>query len=220
LVRAAADINRDGMTDIVAGPFYYLGPDYQVARENLSRPDLDGGDAIHTGDGELRVRLHRGWLAGRSSREWAADIALRQPEGELCRWDKYNVLPSINSQVTVFKDIDGDGKPDAVFVGGGAVFWAGASPGGAEMGLYDVNGDGLNNVVSSLEARGWGLAWYEQKRDKSGAITLTEHVMADDYSSKIPGNAAFFRSPCLDLHRCRRRRHAGFRRRETGLCAS
>ena len=27
-----ADINRDGVPDIVAGPYYYLGPDYNVAR--------------------------------------------------------------------------------------------------------------------------------------------------------------------------------------------
>ena len=25
---AAADINRDGVLDVIAGPFYYLGPDY------------------------------------------------------------------------------------------------------------------------------------------------------------------------------------------------
>ena len=68
---------------------------------------------------------------------------------------------------------------------------AGASPGGAEMGVYDVNGDGLNDVVTSLEAHGWGLAWYEQKRDKSGAISFTEHMIIDDYSSKNPGNVAF-----------------------------
>ena len=30
---AVADINRDGSLDIVAGPYYYLGPDYNVARE-------------------------------------------------------------------------------------------------------------------------------------------------------------------------------------------
>ena len=28
---AAADINHDGILDVVAGPFYYLGPDYQDA---------------------------------------------------------------------------------------------------------------------------------------------------------------------------------------------
>ena len=29
----AADINHDGILDIVSGPFYYLGPDYKVSRE-------------------------------------------------------------------------------------------------------------------------------------------------------------------------------------------
>jgi hypothetical protein len=41
---------------------------------------------------------------------------------------------------------------------------AGASPGGGELRVFDVNGDGLNDVVASLEAHGWGLAWFEQKR--------------------------------------------------------
>ena len=30
---AAADINRDGILDIVTGPYYYLGPDYTTRRE-------------------------------------------------------------------------------------------------------------------------------------------------------------------------------------------
>ena len=37
--------------------------------------------------------------------------------------------------------------------------------GGAEMAVYDVNGDGLNDVVTSLQAHGFGLSWFEQKRD-------------------------------------------------------
>jgi hypothetical protein len=68
---------------------------------------------------------------------------------------------------------------------------AGGSSGGAEMGVYDVNGDGLNYVVTSLEAHGWGLAWFEQKRDKSGAISFVEHMIADGYDTKNPGDATF-----------------------------
>lgn len=37
-------------------------------------------------------------------------------------------------------------------------------PGGAQMFAYDVDGDGLNDVVTSLEAHGWGLAWFKQIR--------------------------------------------------------
>src|SRR5262249_54459595 len=69
---------------------------------------------------------------------------------------------------------------------------AGASPGGAEMSVYDVNGDGLNDVVTSMEAHGWGLAWYEQKR-VNGTISFVEHIIMDDYSNaaKNPGGVTF-----------------------------
>ena len=49
---------------------------------------------------------------------------------------------------------------------------AAASEGGAEMSVYDVNGDGLNDVVTSLQAHGFGLAWFEQKRDGAGNISF------------------------------------------------
>jgi hypothetical protein len=50
-----------------------------------------------------------------------------------------------------------------------------------------VNGDGLNDVVTSLEAHGWGLAWFEQKRAANGAASWTEHIIMDDFLSKNPG---------------------------------
>jgi hypothetical protein len=67
----------------------------------------------------------------------------------------------------------------------------GAGPGGGEMGVYDINGDGLTDVVTGLDAHGFGLAWYEQKRDAAGAITFVRHMVMDDFSTKNAGGVTF-----------------------------
>jgi hypothetical protein len=64
-------------------------------------------------------------------------------------------------------------------------------PGGAKIGVTDFNGDGLNDVVSSLSAHGWGLAWYEQIRDAAGKISFTEHLIMGDFSTPNTGNVTF-----------------------------
>ena len=63
--------------------------------------------------------------------------------------------------------------------------------GGSVMAVYDANGDGLNDVVTSLSAHGWGLAWFEQKRDASGAIAFVRHMIMDDFSTKNAGGVTF-----------------------------
>jgi len=49
--------------------------------------------------------------------------------------------------------------------------------GGAEMYAYDVNGDGLKDIITSLHAHAWGLSWFEQTRDSQGKITFKEHAI-------------------------------------------
>jgi hypothetical protein len=52
--------------------------------------------------------------------------------------------------------------------------------GGGNMYAYDVNGDGLNDVITSLDAHGWGLSWFEQVRqfgDSGEKITFKEHII-------------------------------------------
>jgi hypothetical protein len=63
--------------------------------------------------------------------------------------------------------------------------------GGAEIGVYDVNGDGLNDVVTALEGHAFGLAWYEQKRDTAGKISFIQHTIMDDFLTKNAGNVTF-----------------------------
>ncbi len=260
-----ADVNRDGHLDILSGPFYYLGPDFKVSREiyvsktsNVTSeytPAMINFAYDYTGDGWPDVLISTG-----------KSLSLYvNPKGEPRRWQKYDVLPAVWGEIVAFKDVNGDGVPDAVYVGGGYVCWAtpdpknptapwivhkvseegygiaaqhgigvgdingdgrmdivsphgwweqppagtpegpwpyhpaklgrwpraGASTGGAEMAVYDVNGDGLNDIVTSLEAHGWGIAWFEQKRDQSGAISFVEHIIMDDYATKNPEDVTF-----------------------------
>jgi 3-keto-disaccharide hydrolase/FG-GAP-like repeat len=106
-------------------------------------------------------------------------------------------------------DINGDGRMDIVDPygwweqppAGGDQRWTYHSQafarygrgmmGGSVMAVYDVNGDGLNDVITSLNAHGWGLAWYEQKRDSQGNISFVEHMVMDDFSTKNAGGVTF-----------------------------
>jgi hypothetical protein len=65
------------------------------------------------------------------------------------------------------------------------------SAGGGEIHVYDVNGDKLNDVVSALHGHGWGLAWFEQKKDPAGNITFERHMIMDNYSTPNAGGVTF-----------------------------
>ena len=52
------------------------------------------------------------------------------------------------------------------------------APGGsAQMFAYDVNGDGLNDVITCLNPHGYGLVWWEQVRNGTN-ITFKQHIIA------------------------------------------
>ncbi len=69
--------------------------------------------------------------------------------------------------------------------------WDRSLPGGATMAIYDVNGDGRNDIVTSLQAHGLGLAWFEQQRGADGAIGFTRHMIMDDFSTTNAGGVTF-----------------------------
>jgi Domain of Unknown Function (DUF1080)/FG-GAP-like repeat len=282
---AVADFNRDGVLDVVAGPYIYFGPDFTKSREiypaHTTNPSTQLAETLQfaydfTGDGWPDILCKPGGL-------------YVNPKGESRRWDNYQVLPSVTSEIWDHADIDGDGKPEIVYMSREGVVWAKPDPanptgqwnvhnvsgpgygiqhgigvgdingdgrpdilnvfgwwenpgpggkepwtyhpvafgrysrdnlgsggggfagnvslsngvsmmaGGAVMAVYDVNGDGLNDVVTAISAHGFGLSWFEQKRDAAGKISFVEHPIMKDYSTaaKNAGGVTFSQAHAL-----------------------
>ena len=74
--------------------------------------------------------------------------------------------------------------------------------GGAELCAYDVNGDGLIDVVGPQEGHGFGIAWWEQRRDAAGKISFVEHPVMDNFVTKNAGDVIFTEphaATCADM---------------------
>lgn len=107
-----------------------------------------------------------------------------------------------------FGDVNGDGKNDIMINYGwyeqpaslaGDPEWsfhkANFGGGGAQMYAYDVNGDGRPDVITSLAAHGYGLAWFEQNADGS----FTQHLITDSKTQEAPNHLRFSQIHALDL---------------------
>lgn len=111
-------------------------------------------------------------------------------------------------------DINGDGRIDIVVADAwyeqpasvaGDPLWTrheaafGASTrGGAQMYVEDLNGDGLADVVTSLDGHGWGLVWCEQVRNGT-AISFRTHTIMGNRTQEVQYGAAFSQLHSLSL---------------------
>ncbi len=67
--------------------------------------------------------------------------------------------------------------------------------GGAQMFGTDVNGDGRTDVITSIDAHGFGVAWFEQNADG----TWKRHLLTDTPEEKGSTGVAFTQPHALDL---------------------
>ena len=279
----AADINRDGKPDVIAGPYWYAGPDFKTRHtfyEPVPQPiEEKPTNSMFTfphdfnGDGNIdllvlgRVLFHEAFWYENPGKD-----AVTKPDA---RWKKHFVSQRVFGESPLFEDVNGDGKPELVSISGQSANdkikqWGWYAPdwsnptkpwtfhpitekgefnhyyhgegigdingdgrrdlvlnegwweqppqdappgtlwkkhaftfspdrGGAQILVYDVNGDGRNDVVTAMNAHGWGISWFEQKRGGGGEITFAEHKMMGTRADEATYGVAFSQPHALTL---------------------
>ncbi len=211
------DFNDDGWPDIMV--YGHPGKDgswfenprgrtghwqRHIAYDNVESESPGLGDI--TGDGKPEIICCSHGFVGYAEADWAHPTAPWKfhavtPKGD---WQRY-------SHGLGFGDINGDGRVDILENGAwweqpasrdGDPVWARhawqVGPGGAQMLVYDVNGDGLNDLITCLNAHEYGVVWFQQVR--SGAeISFRQHAITGQKPEDSPHGIVFSQPHALAL---------------------
>lgn len=169
-----ADFNRDGKLDLVAGPFWFAGPDFQEKHEIRPPKSFDPHGysdnfltytADFNGDGWADVLFvpHPG----------TEGFWYENPQNKPGHWQKHLAYPMVGNESPQLADVNGDGRLDLVFNNEGHLGYATFDPARPDevwsfhavspqdsryqrythgIGAGDLNGDGRMDLV---EAAGW-----------------------------------------------------------------
>jgi hypothetical protein len=215
------DFNGDGWNDVLTyglpgTPAYlYLNPQGKAQHweRHLVLDAVDNESptfADLTGDGKPEIICNFGGNFGFASPDWR-NVTAKWPFTAISsggNWQKFTHGLGMG-------DVNGDGRLDFLYKDGwwenpgsreSASPWmrhpAAFSPGGgAQMFTYDVNGDGLNDIITSIAAHGYGLGWYEQLRakDAAGHPQFKAHVFMNNEPNENRYGVAFSQLHAVEL---------------------
>lgn len=239
-----ADFNKDGKLDVVAGPFWFEGPDFQKKHEVRPSKTFDPkgySDNFLTFTGDFNGD---GWPDILNVPTPGAEACwYENPAGKQQPWKQHSALKDVGNESPMWGDVNGDGRPELIYNITGYLGYATYDPakpdepwvfhaitpkgsyhkythgigfgdvngdgrvdliesigwweqpanvksgepwllhpfkfadGGAQMFVYDVDGDGLNDIITVWHCHMYGLVWYKQVRDQKGQITWQQNVI-------------------------------------------